>query len=1079
MSRNDAQDFAQRLYARLPGHYRLYDAQQGLPLLALLTVVGAQVANLRQDMDALWDNFFIETCEDWVVPYIGALIGTNLLTQPLGTSNRLDVWNTVQWRRNKGTPQMLSALAESISGWKGEGAEFFESMGWSQNVDHVRMNRPLMPDMRDPSQFSLLGRAADPFAHAADFRPAGALEQPVTNAGGLGVSATGWGTPGRYQIKNLGFFVRRLQTFPVSGVTPAAVAPGLAPAGDETCFSFNPLFREIPLFDLDSAVPISRAAFGGNTWQYFGKSVGVRQFGVPLATLSAPVEAAVAGSETAFSFGGATSVGLDAKAGMSLMDARSFQLGSAHFFLRAEWLPQGGGAPVLLGMLSTLFASNGLAADFVAAGTANGAGQLQITIQLGGSGSAWTGKAVPASPSARFPGGVVAVRYGRTDAVHEEDGLYIALPPTLVMAGDQVTFFVADDGSTYRSQELDPSTLARLSVGKVYPPAAMNVSVTPAAGFTRLQRTQGGMRIVDQARFAGSGCVVEAGLLTGPSAYAALGGVTTVDQPAANFGDLHAPDPWAAFSFAPAVSALDGTAAVNGLLCMRVLAIPGAAGAQFIAPMEVLVVNRAGESLLVYLPQVADAPAEGTDFLIADDGSSYFLPADVVTQQAVMQSGLLSGLVLARAGLGQVMPIAGFWPLQQRVPVAVNLCRSERSALLLPGQIGIDPELGKFALAAGDPAIASGGFSVDYVEALSSAMGAMNYDRGLDPTVTATRLVASSADADSLLSEVLTGGPVHASLADAVAHARDGDVIEITDSGTYLSSTAITIPAGVQSLTIRAANGKRPCVAFYLATGAVTDAGLTVSDAMQSLSLNGLWLSGGPLAIQSTLAELEITSCSLDPAAGASSTLQATDATLAGNANIVVSQSIVGGMQLGEGVGTVTVTNSILDQRGGNAISGIAVPSSPPAIGSARTVQLDRTTVFGAIHCDVLYASECLLDDLAIVADQQSGCVRFTRFEEGSVLPRRFMCVPSEAQADACIGTSRCIAPVFNSRLFGRPEYAQLSARCPEALLTASESRAEVGAFAGAQNTIRLRALQAKLQEFMPVGLSAVIIAES
>ena len=61
-------------------------------------------ANLRQDLDALWDNFFIETCDDWVVPYIGALVGTNLLQQPVGQSNRLDVWNTVIWRRSKGTP---------------------------------------------------------------------------------------------------------------------------------------------------------------------------------------------------------------------------------------------------------------------------------------------------------------------------------------------------------------------------------------------------------------------------------------------------------------------------------------------------------------------------------------------------------------------------------------------------------------------------------------------------------------------------------------------------------------------------------------------------------------------------------------------------------------------------------------------------------------------------------------------------------------------------------------------------------------------------------------------------------------
>jgi hypothetical protein len=55
----------------------------------------------------------------------------------------------------------------------------------------------------------------------------------------------------------------------------------------------------------------------------------------------------------------------------------------------------------------------------------------------------------------------------------------------------------------------------------------------------------------------------------------------------------------------------------------------------------------------------------------------------------------------------------------------------------------------------------------------------------------------------------------------------------------------------------------------------------------------------------------------------------------------------------------------------------------------------------------------------------------------------------------------------------------QLAAACPPEILTASEERAEVGAFASALNPIRLGNLQTKLQEFMPVGLSAVIVSET
>ena len=254
MSRNDGEDFAQRLYARIPGQYRVLDQEQGLPLLALMRVIGEQAANLRQDLDALWDNFFIETCEEWVVPYIGALVGTNLLPHPVGQSNRLDVWNTVIWRRSKGTPRMLGALATEISGWPADLSEFFQALGWSQNLNHLRLDHPLTPDVHRPGVLDLLGHSNDPFAHAADFKPARPLDQP---RGGRAA----WGTPGRYQIRNLGFFARRLATFPVNGAAPAAAPPGGTPAAGAGFFTFDPLFRDVPLFVRESALPLTRAGF--------------------------------------------------------------------------------------------------------------------------------------------------------------------------------------------------------------------------------------------------------------------------------------------------------------------------------------------------------------------------------------------------------------------------------------------------------------------------------------------------------------------------------------------------------------------------------------------------------------------------------------------------------------------------------------------------------------------------------------------------------------------------------------------------------------------------------------------------
>src|SRR3954463_10873533 len=64
-----------RLYELLPVVHRMRDADQGYPLRALLQVVSEQVSLVEDDIAQLYENWFIETCEDWVVPYIGALVG--------------------------------------------------------------------------------------------------------------------------------------------------------------------------------------------------------------------------------------------------------------------------------------------------------------------------------------------------------------------------------------------------------------------------------------------------------------------------------------------------------------------------------------------------------------------------------------------------------------------------------------------------------------------------------------------------------------------------------------------------------------------------------------------------------------------------------------------------------------------------------------------------------------------------------------------------------------------------------------------------------------------------------------------
>ena len=58
---------------------------------ALLQVIGEQVDLVEEDIAQLYDNWFIETCEDWVVPYIADLVGY----RPV-----LDAGEPARWRRS-------------------------------------------------------------------------------------------------------------------------------------------------------------------------------------------------------------------------------------------------------------------------------------------------------------------------------------------------------------------------------------------------------------------------------------------------------------------------------------------------------------------------------------------------------------------------------------------------------------------------------------------------------------------------------------------------------------------------------------------------------------------------------------------------------------------------------------------------------------------------------------------------------------------------------------------------------------------------------------------------------------------
>src|SRR5204862_269450 len=123
-----------RLYNLLPVIYRLRDAEQGEPLRALLSIVSDEFAAVEADISGLYENWFIETSDEWVVPYIGDLLavrGLNII-KATAFSQRAYVANTLFYRRRKGTAYVLEVLARDVTGWPARAVEFFELLQTTQ-----------------------------------------------------------------------------------------------------------------------------------------------------------------------------------------------------------------------------------------------------------------------------------------------------------------------------------------------------------------------------------------------------------------------------------------------------------------------------------------------------------------------------------------------------------------------------------------------------------------------------------------------------------------------------------------------------------------------------------------------------------------------------------------------------------------------------------------------------------------------------------------------------------------------------------------------------------------------------------
>lgn len=388
-------------------------------------------------------------------------------------------------------------------------------------------------------------------------------------------------------------------------------------------------------------------------------------------------------------------------------------------------------------------------------------------------------------------------------------------------------------------------------------------------------------------------------------------------------------------------------------------------------------------------------------------------------------------------------------------------------------QVTIHPSLGRFQVAAG---LLGQTLAVSYHYGFSAPIGAGPYDR---------RPVHGGVPATPAPATVVTGGGNQ--LATALSGLTQGTV-RLGDSRTYDSVSDVGGATGLQHVRIDSENTvafTRPCV--RPAPGEWTFSGQTGA----VLELDGLLVSGVDVVLDGEFDHVRVTCSTFDPGGSGLAGTPPTVLTVAADGRelaptrlwvqgrvrrLEIDRCVLGPVRTRAGghVEALAVSDSILQAIRTTDPSG-GQPADPAIELDDGTVTLERCTLLGPAAVHRLQASECILDDAVTVADAQHGCVRFSAWATGSTLPRQYECVEIAPAA-----------PIFTTRVFGQPGYAQLLSTADRTILSSTSVRpsiiqggpagSELGAFAAEQNAVKQRSLRIKFQEFMPLGLDPVIV---
>jgi hypothetical protein len=400
------------------------------------------------------------------------------------------------------------------------------------------------------------------------------------------------------------------------------------------------------------------------------------------------------------------------------------------------------------------------------------------------------------------------------------------------------------------------------------------------------------------------------------------------------------------------------------------------------------------------------------------------------------------------------------------------------------GQVAVDPELGRIAFA-GDEAPEDGVW-VSWHYGFSDAMGGGSYLRPRTAAGSGKRYVVTSDDPADHYGSI--SAALNAWTADKKAAADAGEpvphaaLIEIADSADYSDAVRIDLDLD-DRLELRAARGCRPVLRLLnqranrfdalmirsrskeAPPGSVTDCP-PPSARLPRVLIDGLVVTGRSVDVVGQIGEVELRHCTLVPgwALGSdceprfgeepSIELRRTPARLL-IAHSIVGTVVVDADEVGIEPNRIEINDSIVDATADHRAAITAPDDGRPAWAE---LVLRRCTVFGEVlvHLAEL-VEDCLLTGCLHTGRPADGCVRFSAVQPSG-------------------GWPPVARPVFTSRRYGHPGYAQLGATCPAAIAAGAQDGAELGVFHDLFQPQRMANLAARLAEYVPMGVDAAVI---